>query len=190
MRSPGGRWRAPLRATGGFSRRLPGGGRVPPRRWRRSTWVAVLIALAMIALALIAERFVPPLDGAVRVADGDSFELGGTRVRLEGIDAPELHQSCGAPDATWPCGERARAAMQQAVADGVTCRPVDDDRYGRAVSICEAGGRDLGARMVGEGWAVATSFAYRSEEAAARAAGRGIWSGPFEMPADFRARQR
>ncbi|MDR6954073.1 endonuclease YncB(thermonuclease family) [Ancylobacter sp. 3268] len=198
MRAPGGRWRAPLRPGGGFSRRLPGGGRVPPRRWRRSTWVAVLVALAMIALALIAERIVPLLDGAVRVADGDSFEIGGERVRLEGIDAPELHQSCGAPEAPWPCGERARQALQQAVAaagkdgvtSGVTCRPVDDDRYGRAVSICTAGGRDLGARMVREGWAVATSYAYRSEEAAARAAGRGIWSGPFELPADFRARQR
>ncbi|MFD2141753.1 thermonuclease family protein [Ancylobacter oerskovii] len=167
---------------------------MPPRRWRRSTWVAVLIALAMIGLALIAERFVPPLDGAVRVADGDSFEIGGERVRLEGIDAPELHQSCGPPEAPWPCGERAKQAMQRAVADagkdGVSCRPVDGDRYGRSVSICEAGGRDLGARMVEEGWAVATSFAYRGGEAAARAARRGIWAGPFEMPADFRARQR
>ncbi|WP_312893217.1 thermonuclease family protein [Ancylobacter sonchi] len=175
-------------------RRFPAAGGTRRGRWRPSTWHAVLVAAVMIVAALVIERFVPPLDGAMRVADGDSFELGGTRVRLEGIDAPELHQNCGAPGASWPCGQRAKQAMQQAVAeagkDGVTCRPVDGDRYGRSVSICQAGGRDLGALMVEQGWAVATSFAYRGEEAAARAAGRGIWSGPFEMPADFRARQR
>lgn len=175
-------------------RRWPARRSTPARGgWRPSTWHSVLVALVLVVAALVIERVVPPLDGAVRVADGDSFELGGERVRLEGIDAPELHQSCGRPEAQWACGERARAAMQKVVADagknGVTCRPVDGDRYGRAVSVCEAAGRDLGALMVSEGWAVATAFAYRDEEAAARVAKRGIWSGPFEMPADFRARE-
>lgn len=149
-----------------------------------------MVALVLIGAALVIERFVSPIEGAVRVADGDSFEVKGERIRLEGIDAPELHQSCGAPDRQWPCGQRARQAMEKAVADGVSCRPVDEDRYGRAVSVCDADGRDLGARMVGEGWAIATSITYRREEAAAREAKRGIWAGPFENPADFRARQR
>jgi len=111
----------------------------------------VFFALLLVGAALIAQHLVPALTGAVRVADGDSLEIGGERVRLDGIDAPELHQSCGAPGQTWPCGERARAALMAIVAAAkVSCRHVGEERYGRA-------------------------------------AGRGIWSGPFDLPADWRA---
>lgn len=160
-----------------------------PRGWRPDTFRAILVAAALIVVALVAERFVPALTGAVRVADGDSLEIDGERVRLEGIDAPERHQSCGEGEKTWPCGERARAALERIVTGGeVSCRPVDEDRYARAVSVCAVDGRDIGATLVAQGWAVATGFAYASEQRAAREGGRGIWAGPFEMPADWRAR--
>lgn len=157
--------------------------------WRSGTIRSVLVALAMIALALALERFVPALTGAVRVADGDSLELGGERIRLEGIDAPELAQSCGPPERLWPCGKAARAALRKAIGQvPVACRPVSTDRYERSVSTCEAGGRDLGRVMVEQGLAVATGLAYLRAEGQAKAARRGLWSGPFEPPADFRAR--
>ncbi len=35
-----------------------------------------------------------PLTGAATAADGDSIEIAGNRIRLEGIDAPELAQTC------------------------------------------------------------------------------------------------
>nr|WP_250152494.1 thermonuclease family protein [Ancylobacter radicis] len=175
---PGGRWGGPRR-SGGWRRST----------WRRSTWGSILVALVLVGVALLVERVVPPLTGAVRVADGDSLVVAGERVRLDGIDAPELHQSCGAPGTEWPCGARAKEALEAVVAQGeVNCRPVDEDRYGRAVAICAAGAADLGARQVAAGWALATGLAYQREEAAARAAGRGIWSGPFEVPAQWRQR--
>lgn len=161
---------------------------------RRSTIHSVLFAAVLIAGALLAERFglhlLPELDGPVRIVDGDSLEVGGERVRLEGIDAPELDQRCGLAAKDWACGTSARAALRKAVGrDAVTCRPVGTDRYGRSVSVCEAGGRDLGAAMVGEGLAVATGFAYAREQEEARRAKRGLWSGPFEEPASWRARK-
>ncbi|QIB32876.1 thermonuclease family protein [Ancylobacter pratisalsi] len=165
------------------------------RRWRRSTWGSLLLAAGLVVLALLVQRLVPPLTGEVRVADGDSLEIDGTRVRIEGIDAPELHQSCGEAGARWPCGLRARAALEAVIGEAlaqqggaVTCRPVDEDRYGRSVAVCEAGERDIGAVLVGQGWAVATGLSYAGEERAARAARAGIWAGPFEMPADWRGR--
>ncbi|MCS0493939.1 thermonuclease family protein [Ancylobacter sp. MQZ15Z-1] len=158
-------------------------------RWRPSTRGSILVAVVLVVIALVVEHFVPPLTGAVRVADGDSLELDGVRVRLEGIDAPELHQSCGEAATRWPCGEKAKAALQALVAGAkVNCRPVDEDRYGRAVAICEADGRDIGAALVAQGWAVATGLAYTGEQSTAREERRGIWAGPFEMPANWRAR--
>ncbi len=161
----------------------------PPRGWRLQTWRGILVAAGLIGVALVVERLVPPLTGAVRVADGDSLVVAGERVRLDGLDAPELHQSCGEGAQSWPCGLKARAGLEALVTQGaVTCRPVDEDRYGRAVARCAVDGADIGAQLVRKGWAVATSLAYRGEERSARAAGAGIWSGPFEMPADWRAR--
>lgn len=161
----------------------------PPRGWRLQTWRGILVAAGLIGVALVVERLVPPLTGAVRVADGDSLVVAGEPVRLDGLDAPELHQECGEGPAHWPCGTKARAALEALVAQGeVACRPVDEDRYGRAVARCAVDGADIGAQLVRRGWAVATSLAYRGEERSARAAGAGIWSGPFEMPADWRAR--
>ena len=161
------------------------------RGWRPDTWRSIVVALLLVGAALVAERYIPALTGAVRLADGDSLELGTERIRIEGIDAPELHQNCGPPNAEWPCGRRAKDTLQKIVDSGeVTCRPVDRDRYGRDVSICEVGGRDLGKAMVEQGFAVAFGTAYLAEERAARSAKRGIWAGPFEMPAEWRARNQ
>ncbi|MDQ0509940.1 thermonuclease family protein [Ancylobacter amanitiformis] len=162
--------------------------RRPRGGWRPSTRLSILFAVVLVGIALLVQHFVPPLTGAVRVADGDSLEVAGERVRLGGIDAPELHQSCGPAGKGWACGEKAKAALVALVRDAdIRCRPVDEDRYARAVSVCEVDGQDIAARLVEQGWAVATGLSYRREQSAARTAGRGIWSGPFDLPADWRA---
>ncbi|WP_248310358.1 thermonuclease family protein [Bosea sp. 117] len=156
--------------------------------WRRSTIRSVLVALVMIVVALVAERWLPALTGTVHVVDGDSLEVGGERIRLDGIDAPELNQNCGPPEKAWPCGRRARAALEAAVKGReVSCRPLDTDRYGRSVSFCHAGDVDLARHMAEQGMAVALGLTYAGAEANARRARSGIWSGPFERPAEWRA---
>jgi endonuclease YncB( thermonuclease family) len=160
---------------------------------RRSTINSVLVAAVLVAGALITERFagwlVPAVTGTMHIVDGDSFELGGERVRLDGIDAPELHQDCGGASKPWPCGRAAREALRKAASAGaVSCRPIDTDVYGRSVSVCEAGGADLAKAMVVQGLAVSTGLAYAREQGEARRAKRGIWAGPFEEPASWRAR--
>ncbi len=91
----------------------------------------------------------------VRLADGDSFSLGGERYRLYGIDAPELHQSCAdAKGEDWPCGTRARSELRRIIGTHpVQCRTVTTDRYGRSIAVCQAGGRDLAEEMVRAGFA-------------------------------------
>lgn len=119
--------------------------------------------------------------GIARVVDGDTLEIGGTRVRLEGIDAPEAGQSCArAWLGRWDCGAAATNALAKLVAPGeVRCTGVGNDRYGRLLGICFAGGVEINARMVADGhaWAfLKYSARYAEVEATARAAKRGIFA--------------
>lgn len=134
------------------------------------------------------------LSGPARVIDGDTLDVGGTCVRLHGVDAPEAAQSCFTADAGWPCGRRATQALATLLQGGViACAELDRDRYGRVVAACRRDGLDVNGWLVGEGWAVAYrrySDAYVELEAAARAARRGIWAGEFVMPWDWRRGKR
>ena len=131
------------------------------------------------------------ISGAVRVSDGDSLRLGRERVRLIGIDAPELDQTCKNPDGSpWPCGRVARQRLAQLVAgENLQCTFEKRDRYGRALAICLAGGIDIGSALVSEGLAVSYND-YPEEEARARARKRGLWSGQFITPRNWRRGQR
>jgi len=113
----------------------------------------------------------------------------GTRVRLKGIDAPELQQACTRQGADWPCGTAAKRALEAQVRGRkVNCSARSRDRYDRPLASCTVDGADLGAYLVREGWAIAYGRgAYAAEEAAAKAAGRGIWSGAFQAPSAWRA---
>ena len=129
----------------------------------------------------------PPVAGSARASDGDSFRLGEDRVRLLGLDAPELAQLCTRSDGSdWPCGRAARDRMAALLSSGpVDCIPEDKDQYGRLLATCILQGGDLGVVMVEEGLAISTGR-YWTEEAAARADGRGIWQGGFDAPRDWR----
>lgn len=136
----------------------------------------------------------PDIVGLAEVIDGDTIEIAGERIRLEGIDAPEQGQTCPRRWAgTWACGREATKALM-AMAEGreVGCVGRSIDRYGRRLATCFADGLDVNAQMVrmGMAWAfVRYSAAYVGEETEARRAGRGIWQAPA-MPAwDFRAQQ-
>ena len=50
----------------------------------------------------------------LKVIDGDSFFIGKTEIRLEGIDAPEYFQECyDAEDNPYPCGKKAKKALDE-----------------------------------------------------------------------------
>ncbi len=135
-----------------------------------------------------------PLSGQARVVDGDTLEIGRTKIRLFGIDAPERSQTCEARGRDYPCGRRAQDALTALIAGAeVACTKQDEDRYGRIVGVCFAGGRDLNGALVEAGWALAYreySRSYEDEEATARQAKRGLWQGRFETPAEYRKRLR
>lgn len=153
------------------------------------TFIAFVIFAALIAARLggtPSER----VSGGFRVSDGDTLALGDTRYRLEGIDAPERFQLCGSGPQQWRCGEAAKAALVSLVsAGGVECAGSSHDRYGRLLVVCTAQGRDLNAEMVRQGMAIVYGVSevdYRRQEREAREARRGLWSGAFDRPQDWR----
>jgi endonuclease YncB( thermonuclease family) len=134
------------------------------------------------------------ITGTARVVDGDTLAVGETRVRLEGIDAPEAGQTCKRKwFGAWPCGAAATAALTRLVEGRiVSCEPRGHDKYGRTLGVCYLNGRDLNAHMVREGyaWAFAKySQSYVREEAQARAEGLGIWQGEAQPAWEYRARR-
>jgi len=160
------------------------------RRPVASALVGVL-ALGVLSLAPVREttaRAVAAgggLTGPARVIDGDTLEIGGRHVRLEGIDAPETAQTCGRRFiGTWSCGTVATNALNDLVSGHeVSCESRGTDKYDRMLGICFVAGRDINAEMVREGFAwafVKYSKTYVQEEAEARALHAGIWQGESE----------
>jgi endonuclease YncB( thermonuclease family) len=163
-----------------------------------ATRVPVAFALVASVLSLsasdISARSGDPgtaITGSVRVVDGDTISLGATRIRLEGIDAPEAAQSCRDSDGhPWPCGRAATTALERLLAVGpVSCNPRGLDKYGRTLAVCFVRGRDVNAEMVRQGYAwafVRYSSSYVREEAEAKAVHRGIWQGEAIPAWDYR----
>jgi micrococcal nuclease len=115
------------------------------------------------------------------VYDGDTLTAscpsGEVKVRMFGIDAPEMKQE--------PWGDRSREALRGLLPQRDSIRLVvrDQDRYGRTVAQVFAGDRDAGLDLVRQGRAVVyqqynDSPAYRQAQTEAKQARRGIWERP------------
>jgi len=144
----------------------------------------------------------PVVSGPARVLDGDTLDIGGTRIRLEGIDAPETGQTCAATKGgfksligakTWDCGTASANHLDKLVAGKrVVCESRGKDKYGRVLGICAVDGHDINAAMVRAGlaWAfVKYSQSYVGAEAEARAARTGIWQADSEPAWVFREKR-
>jgi endonuclease YncB( thermonuclease family) len=112
-----------------------------------------------------------PFCGPAQVVDGDTIVVGRTRVRLFGVDAPEMSQNGG-----WAAKHHLAGLIGAAE---VEVFPRAIDVYGRTVARTRCGGRDLSKEMVRDGFARSTpswSLAYAATELGARWRGRGLWA--------------
>lgn len=169
-----------------------------PGLWRGLA-IALLLPAMMVAAWLYGvwtdQRQPVPIAGQkIYVVDGDSFVVGTRKLRLDGIDAPELKQTCNdSQNGEWPCGRMARAALEKLLLEpGLSCIGEAEDRYARSVARCRSESTpDIAAAQVSDGMAVSHQFNgmrdYGSEEDTARTQKRGIWRGAFDRPEDWRA---
>lgn len=153
----------------------------------------VLAALLLAAVGAAPAAAAAKIEaGRATVIDGDTIDVGSVRVRIHGIDTPELAQRCAnGRGGIWACGERAAERMAELVQGAsVSCAAQSRDQYGRIVAICWARGVDLGETLVREGlaWAFRRySDAYLAPESEARRAMRGVWRADTEPPWSYRA---
>ena len=125
-------------------------------------WLCTAFAMHLASCTVPADAQSPggeaPLDNC-RVVDGDTLRCGEERIRLLGIDAPELPGHCRrgrncAPGDPVASTEGLRAAM----IGRLTILRVGTDRYGRTLGAVSASGRDLSCRQLETGQAI-----YRTE---------------------------
>jgi len=126
--------------------------------------------LIVLAAALIACN-----DPAVQ--DGDTLRCAGERVRLFGVDAPEVRRGKAPPQ---PFSEAARQALIRLTRGRVACRFVNRDRYGRFVGKCwSTQSADINAAVIRSGFATEyrrySKGLYAKAEGEARLNGRGLW---------------
>lgn len=150
-----------------------------------------LLLVAMLATVPVALANSAGLAGRVTVIDGDTIDLGSTRIRLYGIDAVEDTQSCSTDGRSWPCGQYATGRMKALTGTrAVVCEARDTDVYGRTVAQCRVDGVDIAAAMIEDGWATALpqfTAQYVALESLAKADRKGIWNSTFDLPATYRA---
>lgn len=115
---------------------------------------------------------------APNVHDGDTLRCGSERIRLFGVDAPEVRRGQTAAE---PLAYEARDELIRLTRGRVGCRFVERDRYGRFVGRCWSDATpDLNAALIRSG--LATEYrryskgAYAKAEAQAREAKRGHWA--------------
>lgn len=159
--------------------------------------IAMTRLLAALLLILASPAMAQTVEGRASVIDGDTIEISGERIRLNGVDAPESWQHCADEGGKeYRCGKDAAFALDDwlAAARPTRCEFVERDRYGRMVGDCfRADGASVADWLVRNGWALDWprysdgEFADAQDEA--RGAKRGVWRGAFEQPCEARARR-
>jgi endonuclease YncB( thermonuclease family) len=133
----------------------------------------------------------PPIEGTAQVLDGDTIQIGTTRIRFYGIDAFEGEQRCTSSSGqSYGCGGIAtRALVDKLEGKLVSCVPKGIDAYNRQLAVCRVEAIDLSSWMARQGHALAYikySLDYEVDEAFAKAELAGAHSGTFQKPWEYR----
>ena len=137
--------------------------------------------------------------GVPKVVDGDTIHIKSYKIRLEGIDAPEMKQKCKKPylqimfftfQKDYYCGQLAKKKLIKKIGkQPIKCILLGRDRYKRYLAKCFKGKINLNRWMVRNGHAVAYrkySKLYVPDEDFAKEKKLGLWRGYFVKPEKWR----
>jgi endonuclease YncB( thermonuclease family) len=160
--------------------------------------IQTISAAALLTGIATATEHILPIVGRATVIDGDTLDIHGERIRLNGVDAPESAQICkDAKERSYRCGATTAKALAKFLeeANPTRCEFVTRDRYGRFVGDCyRADDNNVARFLVRNGLALDyvqhSKGKYAKEESRAKADRLGLWRGTFTPPWQWRAEQR
>ena len=93
------------------------------------------LIFALLILTLLPSPAHADVTGKPRIVDGDTIHIGNTKIRLHGIDAPEMKQTCRTSKGKEQlCGVLAKQALERLVkGQDVICKGNKRDRYKRLI---------------------------------------------------------
>ena len=140
--------------------------------------------------------------GKPKIIDGDTVHINNKRIRLEGIDSPEIKQQCKKPflkissligfqfSKRYSCGVISKKKLINKIDNSkIRCISSSKDRYQRYLATCYKEKINLNKWMVRNGFAVAYkrySKDYVRDEEFAKENKLGLWEGSFTMPEKWR----
>ena len=139
------------------------------------------------------------ISGIAKVTDGDTIKIKTKKIRLLGIDAPEIKQQCQKSwisisfltfNKSYLCGEISKEKLKNKInGKFIKCKTISKDRYNRLIAECFKGKININRWMVRNGYAVAYrkySKKFIIQEDMAKNEKLGLWAGSFDMPWEWR----
>ncbi len=129
-----------------------------------------------------------------KTLSGNMFKLNSYIIKLYGIDAPDLNQKClDSGNTEYKCGKVVKNQLNRLLTNKkITCtvmEHMDNSSVTHAVCKLDKENIDVGAVMTLSGWTIADrgiSDVYIPYEQQAHGLKKGLWSGRFMAPWDFR----
>jgi len=158
----------------------------------------IIILFLILSTNTIAEEII----GVPRIVDGDTVHIKEYKIRLEGIDAPEIRQKCKKEKLKissvigytfyedYYCGKVSKENLDGKInGSKIKCVSSSKDRYKRYLATCFKDEVNLNQWMVRNGHAVAYrrySKKYILDEDFAKENKLGLWQGKFLDPEKWR----
>ena len=161
----------------------------------------IIFFLPLTNLANTEEKFITQWTDNILITDGDTIKIGKEKIRLFGIDAPEIKQICkNKNNDPYACGKESKdfliGLLKVNLNKKIYCYYSERDRYNRIVGECFIGANssiNINAKMVSYGHAVAYlkySKKYLDAQNKAKKNKLGIWSGTFDLPEEWRKKNK
>ena len=130
------------------------------------------------------------IEGKAKIIDGDTIHIDKNKIRLHGIDAPEIDQTCTIKNKVWNCGIESSLELKKLILDNnISCVVSDIDKYNRYIAECFINNKNINKLMVRNGWAIAYryySLDFVEDEKLAEKDKNGLWQGKFQEPYLYR----
>ena len=162
----------------------------------------MFIRIIITLLVLLSNSTAEEISGTPKVVDGDTVHIDNYKLRLEGIDAPEMRQQCKKESfkisfligftfyKDYSCGRVSKEKLITKInTSEIKCISSSKDRYKRYIATCFKGKTNLNQWMVRNGFAIAYrrySKKYVPDEVFAKENKLGLWQGKFMEPEKWR----